>query len=60
MSAASSRSNLATTSFLNTDGSLATVVMNASDVAIRYNLYVGAASSELEIPAHAIQTVVMQ
>jgi glucosylceramidase len=60
VSAASSRSNLATTSFLNTDGSLATVVMNASDVAIRYNLYVGAASSELEIPAHAIQTVVMR
>lgn len=59
VSAASSRSNLATTSFLNTDGSLATVVMNASDVAIRYNLYVGDASSELEIPAHAIQTVVM-
>ncbi|MEA5123204.1 glycoside hydrolase family 30 protein [Xanthomonas floridensis] len=59
VSAASSRSNLATTSFLNTDGSLSTVVMNTSDVGIRYNLYVGDASSELEIPAHAIQTVVM-
>ncbi|WP_311240233.1 MULTISPECIES: glycoside hydrolase family 30 protein [unclassified Xanthomonas] len=59
VSAASSRSNLMTTAFANRDGSLATVVMNASDVAIRYNLYVGEASSELEIPAHAIQTVVM-
>ncbi|AOL20423.1 hypothetical protein BGK55_15680 [Xanthomonas citri pv. malvacearum] len=52
-------SNLATTAFLNTDGSLAMVVMNASDVAIAYNLYVGEASSTLEIPAHAIQTVVL-
>lgn len=59
VSAASSRSNLATTAFLNTDGSLAMVVMNASDVAIRYNLYVGKASSALEIPAHAIQTMVL-
>lgn len=59
VSAASSRSNLMTTAFANRDGSLATVVMNASDVAIRYNLYVGETSSELEIPAHAIQTVVL-
>lgn len=59
VSAASSRSNLATTAFLNTDGSLAMVVMNASDAAIAYNLYVGEASSTLEIPAHAIQTVVL-
>ncbi|WP_031340989.1 glycoside hydrolase family 30 protein [Xanthomonas maliensis] len=60
VSAASSRSNLATTAFLNTDGSLATVVMNATDVAIRYNLYVGEASQVVEIPPHAIQTVVQQ
>ncbi|MFC7521593.1 hypothetical protein ACFQS6_19070 [Xanthomonas populi] len=35
-------------------------MMNASDVAIRYNLYVGEASSALKIPAHAIQTVMLQ
>ncbi|WP_341866019.1 glycoside hydrolase family 30 beta sandwich domain-containing protein [Xanthomonas populi] len=55
-----SDSLLATTACLNSDGSLATVVMNASDVAIRYNLYVGEASSALKIPAHAIQTVMLQ
>ncbi len=57
VSAASSRSNLLTTSFLNTDGKLATVVMNPSDKAITYNYYVGDASTTVEIPAHAIQTL---
>ncbi|SBV52865.1 glycosyl hydrolase [Xanthomonas bromi] len=60
VSAASSRSNLVTTAFVNRDGSLAIVVMNPTDVPIHYNLYVGAASSALEIPAHAIQTLTMQ
>lgn len=58
VSAASSRSNLSTTSFLNKDNRLATVVMNASDKAITYNYYVGDASTRVEIPAHAIQTLV--
>lgn len=55
---ASSRSNLLATSFRNQDGSLATVVMNPTDVAITYNYYVGSASTRVEIPAHAIQTLV--
>nr|WP_162311167.1 glycoside hydrolase family 30 protein [Pseudoxanthomonas broegbernensis] len=55
--AASSRSNLLATSFLNEDGTLATVVMNPTDVAIDYNFYVGAASTRATIPAHAIQTL---
>jgi len=57
VSAASSRSNLMTTSFINSDNSLATVVMNASDKAITYNFYVGEQSTQVEIPAHAIQTL---
>lgn len=57
VSAASSRSNLLTTAFLNRDGSLATVVMNPTDKAIGYNYYVGGASTRVEIPAHAIQTL---
>lgn len=56
--AASSRSNLLTTAFVNTDGSLATVVMNPTDKAIDYNFYVGTASTRVSIPAHAIQTLV--
>ncbi|MDQ1118689.1 MULTISPECIES: glycoside hydrolase family 30 protein [Pseudoxanthomonas] len=58
VSAASSRSNLMTTAFLNRDNRLATVVMNGSDQAITYNFYVGEASTQVEIPAHAIQTLV--
>lgn len=56
--AASSRSNLLATSFLNQDGTLATVVMNPSDKEISYHYYVGQASAQVSIPAHAIQTLV--
>lgn len=54
---ASSRANLLATAFANPDGTLATVVMNPTDAAIRYNYYVGDASTQVEIPAHAIQTL---
>lgn len=56
--AASSRSILSTTSFLNRDNTLVTVVMNQTDNQIDYNFYVGADSAQLSIPAHAIQTLV--
>lgn len=55
---ASSRSNLLATAFRNADGRLATVVMNDGDKPIAYNFYVGTASTTVEIPAHAIQTLV--
>ena len=58
MSAASSRSNLLATAFLNPDGKLATVVMNPTEKEIAYNYYVGTASTRVTIPAHAIQTLV--
>jgi glucosylceramidase len=58
VSAASSRSNLLSTAFLNGDGKLATVVMNPTDQEIAYNYYVGTASTRVTIPAHAIQTLV--
>lgn len=57
VSAASSRSTLLTTSFLNPDNQLATVVMNPTDKEIAYNFYVGSVSAQLSIPAHAIQTL---
>lgn len=53
-----SRSQLLSTSFLNTDGKMVTVVMNQSDLQIKYKLYVGSKSSDQEIPPHAIQTLV--
>lgn len=57
VSTASSRSVLLTTSFRQTDGSLSTVIMNASDEALSYLLYVGEQMVKLDIPARAMQTI---
>jgi glucosylceramidase len=59
ISTVSSRSHLLSTSFMNEDGSLITVVMNQSDEPIDYRLYVGASQAiAISIPAHAMQTMV--
>lgn len=58
ISTASSRSNLISTSFVNVDGKIITIVMNHSAKKITYNLVVGSEKSVVEIPAHAIQTLV--
>jgi glucosylceramidase len=61
ISTVSSRSHLLSTTFVNEDQSMVSVVMNQSDEAIGYKLYVGAAQAiSLNIPAHAIQTIVTQ
>lgn len=53
-----SRSMLLSTSFVNSDGKLVTVVMNNSDSEVTYNLVVESSAATVKIPAHAIQTVV--
>jgi len=53
-----SRSSLLSTSFLNKDGKMVTVVMNQSNDKIIYNLFVGEEKTVVDIPAHAIQTLV--
>jgi len=53
-----SRSFLQSTTFQNTDGSFATVIMNDTDEKIDYTLYVADQIIELTIPARAMQTVV--
>jgi glucosylceramidase len=53
-----SRSALLSTSFLNSDGKMATVVMNQSDKSIEYKLFAGNFMTSITIPAHAIQTIV--
>jgi glucosylceramidase len=58
VSAVSSRSVLQTTSFMNADNKLATVVMNNTDAAINYRFYVGNEETTVNIPAHAMQTLV--
>jgi len=58
ISTASSRSNLLSTTFKNLDGSFVTVVMNSSSDKIKYNLILGTEKTLVEIPPHAIQTLV--
>jgi glucosylceramidase len=58
VSSAVSRSSLISTSFLNTNGKMITVVMNATDKSVTYNLIVVKAKTVVTIPAHAIQTLV--
>ena len=59
VSTVSSRSHLLSTSFMNKDGNTVTVVMNQSDLEIKYKLFVGTTSAvEVVIPAHAIQSLV--
>lgn len=58
VSAAASRSTLLVTSFMNSDNSLATVVMNQTDKPIAYRLFIGNQETSVNIPAHAIQTLV--
>jgi glucosylceramidase len=53
-----SRSALLSVSFLNSDGKMATVVMNQSSKTVTYKLYAGSFMTEVLIPAHAIQTIV--
>lgn len=58
VSSAVSRTTLSSTSFINPDGKVVTVVMNATDSSIDYNLYVHTSKTKLTIPAHGIQTLI--
>jgi glucosylceramidase len=61
ISTVSSRSHLLSTTFVNEDNSMVSVIMNQSDEAIDYKLYVGASEAiSVNIPGHAIQTVITQ
>jgi glucosylceramidase len=58
VSSAVSRSSLLSTSFLNKDGKMVTVVMNQTDAAVNYNLCIGNQAVEVTILPNAIQTLV--
>lgn len=58
VSSAVSRSSLLSTSFLNTDGKMVTVVMNQSSKSVTYNLIIASEKTVVTIPAHGIQTLV--
>ncbi len=53
-----SRSDLLTTSFLNEDGKIATVVMNTSDKKFNYFLWLDGKAAEVHALPHSIQTLV--
>ena len=57
VSTASSRSVLLASSFLQEDGTMATIVMNQTGEPIKYKLYVNELMVWLDIPAHGIQTL---
>lgn len=59
ITSSASRSALLTTSFMNADGKLVVVVMNQSDAKITYNLCIGTKAAEVNIQAHAIQSLVL-
>lgn len=58
VSTTASRTHLMSTSFLNEDGKMVTVVMNHTDETIKYKLYVGMKAVEAEIFPHAMQTLI--
>jgi len=58
--ASSSRGQLLTTAFLNSDGKIAVVVMNQSGDKIPYRLWIGGNAAEITSLPHSIQTLVLQ
>ena len=57
VNSAVSRSVIMSTSFMNKDGKMVTVVMNEGKVAVDYFLCIGQTATEVSIPAHSIQTL---
>jgi glucosylceramidase len=51
-----SRENLEAAAFVNPDGSVATVVMNRTEAAIRFDLRIGSATAVTELPPRSIAT----
>jgi len=60
ITAAPTVDRLLTTAFLNPDGSTAVVVMNSSDVAQPFYVWLEGAAAQTESPAHSIITVVIR
>jgi glucosylceramidase len=58
VSTASSRSQLLSTSFINEDGKMATIVMNQGDTEVNYKLIVRTSEAKITILPHSIQTLV--
>ena len=55
----SNRADLITSTFMNENGELVTVLMNESDKDMDVNLWIEGQSAKLNAPAHSIQTVIL-
>ncbi len=56
---AATSDSLEVTSFINTDGSIVTVVMNRTELPVRFELKIDAKVATMDAPGHSIQTVVV-
>ncbi|PWB25073.1 glycoside hydrolase family 30 protein [Flavobacterium sp. HTF] len=50
--------SLLSTSFLNTNGKMATIVMNSSDKEVVYEIIIDSFKNTIKIPSHAMQTLI--
>lgn len=57
IAATSTSDDILTTAFVNADGRVATVVMNATDAPKAVNVWVAGKAAKVSLPAHAIATV---
>lgn len=55
----SNRADIVSTSFMNENGELVTVIMNDSEKDIDVNLWIEGQAAKLAAPAHSIQTVIL-
>jgi glucosylceramidase len=55
----STRDELLATAFLNTDGSIAIIILNKTGNSIDYNLWIDGKAGQLSIPEHAIMTCIV-
>ena len=60
ITSSSSRAQLMTTAFINTDGTVAVVVMNNTDEEISYRLYIGSKAAIVKAFPHSICTFMVQ
>lgn len=56
---ATTANHLSATAFLNTDGSIIVVALNDKDITINYMLTIDNKTAKLNMPAHSIQTIVL-
>jgi len=60
IAASSNRSQLQTTAFANTDGSIAVIVMNTTDAKIPFYLWLKGQAANAESLPHSITTLIIQ